>query len=351
MPISGTITPVPQFLPKFLHWRRCGLRRLLYDNKVMLTGGILDWCGGNTADHPYVQSHEPFPEKCTHRFLSALGNQQPQAGTWNRALRDQPQRCSHGDELRQQSNDRSGCRLAVAQAQHLSTNWRKLLAEKGFRSANTIHPVAGRMPRRYSVLLAKADMVTTSSWKWNRPMMNLRPPMCVDTGGPMMWWTPAKTDPSSNLRHADTGCWTGQSGDRKQARHRNPVTPVKTTFLSAKTSMLFGDAKKVLPDLCAEIKSAWQLLLTVMKKQHFCLSLLLLAPSSAQNILLNPVRRISKNNCTEYPHGLQPGSMVLVPKIYWWMPVTLRNPRQAAMYCWSCWTMLPDRRNRWYIRC
>ena len=123
-------------------------------------------------------------------------------------------------------------------------------------------------------------------------------------------------------------------------------------FFQPKTSMLFGDAKKsAAGSLCRD-----QVCLTVTphcyeKQLIFVVYLLLLlAPSSAQNILLNPGFE-DINNCTEYhmdcsrKHGIifcrkHTGECQLHPE-----------PRQAAMYCWSCWTMLPDRRNRWYIRC
>ena len=132
---------------------------------------------GNTADHPYVQNHEPFPEKCT---IGSFGGQSAghrrstEQGTSKISLSDAAMVMNYANKVMIVP----GYGLAVAQAQHICHELEKLFAEKGFQVSCAIHPVAGRMPRHMNVLLAEADVSYDKLMrKWNRPMMNLRPPM------------------------------------------------------------------------------------------------------------------------------------------------------------------------------
>ncbi len=70
MPIGGADMPVVISLLNSFTGVAAACGGFLYDNNVMLTGGILVECCRNIADHPHVQGHEPFAQECADQDLS-----------------------------------------------------------------------------------------------------------------------------------------------------------------------------------------------------------------------------------------------------------------------------------------
>ncbi|HOZ85972.1 MAG TPA: NAD(P)(+) transhydrogenase (Re/Si-specific) subunit beta, partial [Niabella sp.] len=151
-----------------------------------------------------------------------------------------------------------GYGLAVAQAQHACHELEKLLESKGVEVRYAIHPVAGRMPGHMNVLLAEADVPYEKLLEMEQANDLFRGTDVVLVLGANDVVNPAaKNDSSSpiygmpvlDVELAKTVIVNKRSMKPGYAGIENEL------FFSPKTSMLFGDAKKVLQDLTTEIKS------------------------------------------------------------------------------------------------
>jgi len=150
-----------------------------------------------------------------------------------------------------------GYGLAVAQAQHTLREVTKLLEAEGIDVKYGIHPVAGRMPGHMNVLLAEADV----PYEQLKEMDVINPDLpatdvVLVLGANDVVNPQAKTNSSSPLygmpvldvNEAKTvfvvkrGMSAGYSGIKNDL------------FEMQNTSMIFGDAKKVLGDLLVELK-------------------------------------------------------------------------------------------------
>ncbi len=151
-----------------------------------------------------------------------------------------------------------GYGLAVAQAQHACHELEKLLEGKGVEVKYAIHPVAGRMPGHMNVLLAEADVSYEKLLEMEQANEEFPTTDVVLILGANDVVNPAaKTDPSSpiygmpilDVELAKNVIVNKRSMKPGYAGIENDL------FFQKKTSMLFGDAKKVLQDLIGEIKN------------------------------------------------------------------------------------------------
>jgi H+-translocating NAD(P) transhydrogenase subunit beta len=151
-----------------------------------------------------------------------------------------------------------GYGLAVAQAQHACHDLEKLLTEKGVDVKYAIHPVAGRMPGHMNVLLAESDVSYEKLEEMEQANEEFpNTDVVLILGANDVVNPAAKTDTSSpiygmpilDVELAKLVIVNKRSMKPGYAGIENDL------FFQPKTSMLFGDAKKVLQDLIAEIKN------------------------------------------------------------------------------------------------
>jgi NAD(P) transhydrogenase subunit beta len=151
-----------------------------------------------------------------------------------------------------------GYGLAVAQAQHVCHELEKMLQEKGVEVKYAIHPVAGRMPGHMNVLLAEADVNYEKLLEMEEANSEFPTTDVVLVLGANDVVNPAaKTDTSSpiygmpilDVELAKLVIVNKRSMKPGYAGIENDL------FFQPKTSMLFGDAKKVLQDLVSAIKA------------------------------------------------------------------------------------------------
>jgi NAD(P) transhydrogenase subunit beta len=151
-----------------------------------------------------------------------------------------------------------GYGLAVAQAQHACRELEKMLASKGVDVTYAIHPVAGRMPGHMNVLLAEADVSYDKLLEMEQANDEFpKTDVVLILGANDVVNPAAKNDASSpiygmpilDVELAKSVIVNKRSMKPGYAGIENDL------FFQPKTSMLFGDAKKVLQDLVSEIKT------------------------------------------------------------------------------------------------
>jgi NAD(P) transhydrogenase subunit beta len=151
-----------------------------------------------------------------------------------------------------------GYGMAVAQAQHQVRELAELIEARGGEVKFAVHPVAGRMPGHMNVLLAEANVPYDKLYDMDEINGDFdRADVALVIGANDVVNPAARTDKSSpiygmpilNADHAKSVVVLKRSMAAGFAGIENEL------FYSPKTSMLFGDAKKSLTGLVAEIKN------------------------------------------------------------------------------------------------
>ena len=257
-PIGGADMPVVISLLNSFTGVAAACGGFLYDNKVMLTGGILVGAAGTLLT---ILMCKAMNRSLANVLIGSFGGSpQGTAGTTEQGhfkkinLSDTAVVMSYANKVMIVP----GYGLAVAQAQHACHELEKLLEEKGVTVKYAIHPVAGRMPGHMNVLLAEADVSYDKLLEMEQANEEFPTTDVVLILGANDVVNPAaKTDPSSPI-------YGMPILDVELAKHvivnKRSMKPgyagiENQLFFQPKTSMLFGDAKKVLQELIAEIKN------------------------------------------------------------------------------------------------
>ncbi|MDH3744234.1 MAG: NAD(P)(+) transhydrogenase (Re/Si-specific) subunit beta [Acidobacteriota bacterium] len=150
-----------------------------------------------------------------------------------------------------------GYGLAVAQAQHAARELADLLESHGAKVTYAIHPVAGRMPGHMNVLLADADVPYEKLIEMDAANPEMRTTDAVIVVGANDVVNPAaETDPDSPIHgmpilrvfEAQTVLMIKRSLSPGFAGIKNEL------FERDNTMMVFGDGKKILQAILAELK-------------------------------------------------------------------------------------------------
>lgn len=259
MPIGGADMPVVISLLNSFTGVAAACGGFLYDNKVMLTGGILVGAAGTLLT---ILMCKAMNRSLKNVLIGSFGGggaiasgAAKQQGAYKEiTLSDAAVVMSYANKVMIVP----GYGLAVAQAQHACHELEKLLAEKGVEVKYAIHPVAGRMPGHMNVLLAEADVSYDKLLEMEQANEEFSTTDVVLVLGANDVVNPAaKTDPASPI-------YGMPILDVELAKHciinKRSMKPgyagiENDLFFRPKSSMLFGDAKKVLQDLIGEIKN------------------------------------------------------------------------------------------------
>lgn len=259
LPIGGADMPVVISLLNSFTGVAAACGGFLYDNKAMLTGGILVGAAGTLLT---ILMCKAMNRSLKNVLIGSFGGNNA-AGDAVKKEQGAYKEISLSDAAMVMSYATKvmivpGYGLAVAQAQHACHELEKILSEKGVDVKYAIHPVAGRMPGHMNVLLAEADVSYDKLLEMEQANEEFPTTDVVLVLGANDVVNPAaKNDPSSpifgmpilEVELAKTCIVNKRSMKPGYAGIENDL------FFRPKTSMLFGDAKKVLQDLIAEIKN------------------------------------------------------------------------------------------------
>jgi NAD(P) transhydrogenase subunit beta len=259
MPIGGADMPVVISLLNSFTGVAAACGGFLYDNKVMLTGGILVGAAGTLLT---ILMCKAMNRSLMNVLLGSFGSSAA-PGTAAAAGGGTHKEISLSDAATVMAYANKvmivpGYGLAVAQAQHVCHELEKTLEAKGVEVSYAIHPVAGRMPGHMNVLLAEADVSYDKLLEMEQANDEFKSTDVVLILGANDVVNPAaKSDPASpiygmpilEVEEAKTVIVNKRSMKPGYAGIENQL------FYQPKTSMLFGDAKKALQDLLAEIKA------------------------------------------------------------------------------------------------
>ncbi len=258
-PIGGADMPVVISLLNSLSGMSAACSGFLYDNKVVLTGGILVGAAGTILT---VLMCKAMNRSLTNVLIGSFGGNKSSGGAVTGA---------EGSYKEISLNDAAvvmayakkvmivpGYGLAVAQAQHACNDLEKVLEAKGVIVKYAIHPVAGRMPGHMNVLLAEADVDYEKLVEMEAANIDfLTTDVVLILGANDVVNPAAKSDKSSpiygmpilDVELAKLVIVNKRSMKPGYAGIENDL------FYRPKTSMLFGDAKKVLHDLIKEVEN------------------------------------------------------------------------------------------------
>ena len=259
LPIGGADMPVVISLLNSFTGMAAAFGGFLYGNMAMLTGGILVGSAGTILT---VVMCKGMNRSLTAVIFGAFGTGGAAVAGGGDGVQKSYKQTNPSD-LAVLLNYSSkviivpGYGLAVAQAQHVVNEMESILTSRGVEVKYAIHPVAGRMPGHMNVLLAESNVEYDKLVE----MEDINPEFAtcdvvLVLGANDVVNPAAKEDPASpiygmpilNVEDAKHTVINKRSMNVGYAGIDNDL------FYRDKTSMLFGDAKKALTELVAELK-------------------------------------------------------------------------------------------------
>lgn len=258
MPIGGADMPVVISLLNSFTGLTAATTGLLFDNKVMLMGGVLVGSAGFLLT---VLMCKAMNRSLTAVLLGAFNS--GSGATSDREIDTTYREISLSDASILLAYAKSvvvipGYGLAVAQAQHVVHDLEKLLESKGVEVKYGIHPVAGRMPGHMNVLLAESDvsydkLIEMEKINPDFPQTDVvvvigandvvNPAAELDPASPIYGMPILQADRARNIIVIKRSMNAGYAGIENEL------------FYNPKTRMLFGDAKAALSSLLEAVKA------------------------------------------------------------------------------------------------
>lgn len=258
MPIGGADMPVVISLLNSFTGLTAATTGLLFDNKVMLMGGVLVGSAGFLLT---VLMCKAMNRSLVAVLLGAFNSGSGAAS--DREIDTTYREINLSDASILLAYARKvviipGYGLAVAQAQHVVHELEKLLESKGVEVKYGIHPVAGRMPGHMNVLLAESDvsyekLIEMEKINDDFPQTDVvvvigandvvNPAAELDPASPIYGMPILQADRAQNIIVIKRSMSAGYAGIENEL------------FYNPKTRMLFGDAKKALSSLVEAVKA------------------------------------------------------------------------------------------------
>ena len=260
IPIGGADMPVVISLLNSLTGISAAIAGAIYGNMVMIVGGILVGSAGLILT---VAMCNAMNRSLTNVIFGAFGSADADDAIGGSSEKGDIKKTTVSDAAILMNYSQRviivpGYGLAVAQAQHAIHELEQLLESKGVEVKYAIHPVAGRMPGHMNVLLAESNVEYDKLAEMDDVNPEFKNTDVVFVVGANDVVNPAAhNDPASPIY----GMPILEVVDAKQIivnkRTMNPgyAGIENELFFNPKTSMLFGDAKKTIQELVAELKA------------------------------------------------------------------------------------------------
>ncbi len=260
IPIGGADMPVVISLLNSFTGIAAAFTGFLFDNMVMLAGGILVGSAGLILTFAMC---EAMNRPLSNVIFGAFGGDDSGAEAQSSGPQGTIKKTTPSDAAIMMNYANRviivpGYGLAVAQAQHVIHELELLLESKGVEVAYAIHPVAGRMPGHMNVLLAETNVDYDKLVEMDdiNPVFSNTDAVLV-IGANDVVNPAAHNDPSSPIYGMPILEAENAKSIIINKRTMNPgyAGIQNELFFNAKTSMLFGDAKEVLTKLVHELKN------------------------------------------------------------------------------------------------
>ena len=259
MPIGGADMPVVISLLNSFTGLAAAFGGFLYDNKVMLTGGILVGSAGTLLTIIMCKAMNRSLSSVVFGAFGSSNNAAASTNTEGGVIKD----ISVSDAAVLMNYSKRvvivpGYGLAVAHAQHIIHELELLLEERGVEVKYAIHPVAGRMPGHMNVLLAESNVDYSKLVEMDDINSEFdQTDVVLIVGANDVVNPAAKTDPNSPIygmpilevdkaKHIIIN---------KRSMSAGYAGIDNLLFYNPKSSMFFGDAKKALTALVTELKA------------------------------------------------------------------------------------------------
>ncbi len=259
IPIGGADMPVVISLLNSLTGIAAAITGILYENMVMLVGGILVGSAGLILTFAMCVA---MNRSLASVIFGAFGGAEALDTAGTSKTGGTVKKTNPSDvAVMMNYSDKviivPGYGLAVAQAQHVIHELEEFLTKKGVEVSYAIHPVAGRMPGHMNVLLAESNV----DYEKLVDMDDINPQfkntdVVFVVGANDVVNPAAHNDPSSpiygmpilDVENAKQIIINKRSMKPGYAGIENEL------FYNQKTSMLFGDAKKSIELILRELK-------------------------------------------------------------------------------------------------
>lgn len=257
MPIGGADMPVVISLLNSFTGMAAAFGGFLYNNQIMLTGGILVGSAGTILT---VLMCKAMNRSLLNVIVGSFGGGGAAStkGAGDQTVReisltDAAILCAYSSKV----TIVPGYGLAVAQAQHICHEFEKSLEAKGVEVNFAIHPVAGRMPGHMNVLLAEADVPYPKLVEMDEVNPQLpNTDVVIVVGANDVVNPAAENDPSSPIYGMPViKAWEAKNVIIMKRSMRSGYAGIENElFYHARSKMLFGDAKDMLTKLVGELK-------------------------------------------------------------------------------------------------